>query len=47
MKKTKHLKFAVINTITKEIVSRHFKLTGAFKGLADAGGFDTNELSDL
>ena len=43
----KHFKFAVINSITRKIVSRHMRLTGAMKGLADAGGFDTHELIDL
>lgn len=47
MKKSKHYKIAVINTITREVVSRHMTLLRAMQALADAGGFDTHELIDL
>lgn len=47
MYKAKKFKIAVVNIITKEVVSRHLKLVGAMKGLADAGGFATHELIDL
>ena len=47
MYKAKKFQIAVINSKTKKIVSRHMKLTGAMKGLADAGGFATHELINL
>lgn len=47
MYKAKKKSIAVINSVTREIVSKHFKLNGAMKALADAGGFDTHELIDL
>jgi len=43
----KSFTLAVINSKTRKIVSRHLRLQGAMKGLADAGGFDTHELIDL
>ena len=47
MFKAKKFTIAVINTSTKEVVSRHRSLAAAMKGLADACGFDNPEMIDL
>lgn len=46
MYKARKFKIAVVNVFTKKVISRHLRLTGAIKSMANAGLL-THELIDL